>query len=186
MGGENCFQHKRRSNLGGRFPDHIVLLSALLICLVSLVASQGTGPTTVGSMTTLQSVSVTTSQDGSMTTLQTTVAKTTSQDGPMTTSGSKTTSQDGPTTKSGSRTTLEDEPMTSLSENTATGTEKVTEHHTDYPPSHGDDGGHHDPCQENITHFEVVGLEWEEVMVPFSIGVWVLIASIAKLGKFSF
>ena len=50
---------------------------------------------------------------------------------------------------------------------------------------HGEDdgGGHHDPCEENITHFEVVGNEWEEVMLPFSIGIWVLIASVAKLGK---
>ena len=181
MGHGDCFQHTRGSNPGRPYPDHMVLLSAFLICLVSLVECQGTGPTTdVGSMTTLQTV--TTSQDGSMTTLKTTAATTTS---PMTTSGSKTTSQDGPmTTKSTSRsmTTLQDEPMTSLSENTETGTEKVTdEHHTKHPPD-----GHHDPCEEEITHFEVVGLEWEEVMVPFSIGVWVLIASVAKLGKFSF
>ena len=80
--------------------------------------------------------------------------------------------------------TTADGPMVTVTEE-ATDNEKEP-HDDDKEPHHGDDDDeeHHDPCAENITHFEVVGLEWEEVMVPFSIGIWVLIASVAKLGKY--
>ncbi|XP_022103406.1 sodium/hydrogen exchanger 3-like isoform X2 [Acanthaster planci] len=35
---------------------------------------------------------------------------------------------------------------------------------------------------EEHLRYEVVSLEWEEVQVPFGIGVWIMIASLAKLG----
>ncbi|XP_072013196.1 Na(+)/H(+) exchanger beta-like isoform X2 [Amphiura filiformis] len=59
-------------------------------------------------------------------------------------------------------------------------TETTDENHTE----HHEDEFHHLPeeCEENITHFEVVSFEWHEVMTPFGIAIWVLIASIAKLG----
>ena len=45
---------------------------------------------------------------------------------------------------------------------------------------------HEAGCFENTTHFEVVGIQWHEVELPFGVAAWILIASVAKLGKFKF
>ncbi len=66
-------------------------------------------------------------------------------------------------------------------------TDIITETYTEVE-NHTEPYEHDEPhlpehCEEEVTHFELVGFEWEEVMVPFGIGIWVLIASLAKLGK---
>ena len=38
-------------------------------------------------------------------------------------------------------------------------------------------------CFENTTSYEIVGLDWFEVHVPYTIIVWVMIASGIKVGK---
>ena len=40
-------------------------------------------------------------------------------------------------------------------------------------------------CYErNVTEYEVVAVEWVEVYVPYVIVIWVMVASLAKVGKF--
>ena len=53
-----------------------------------------------------------------------------------------------------------------------------------------DDPFEHEPheggCFENTTHFEVLSVQWHEVELPLGVAAWILIGSVAKLGKFKF
>ena len=40
-------------------------------------------------------------------------------------------------------------------------------------------------CTErNVTSFEIVAVEWVEVYIPFVVIIWVMLASLAKIGEF--
>ena len=38
-------------------------------------------------------------------------------------------------------------------------------------------------CEKNMTHFEVIGIDFDEVMVPISVAMWIAAAAVAKLGE---
>ncbi len=57
------------------------------------------------------------------------------------------------------------------------------EHHPTGHCASGEGEHHHDPCAQNITSFKIGGQLWQHVKIPFGIGLWVLLASVAKLGK---